>query len=51
MLKYELYKRKQQLKRFIKKSLSFKPHYETVRQYWVQKLNYKKIDNRLIFFI
>jgi hypothetical protein len=51
MLKYELYKLKQRLKRFVRRSLRFKPHYEIVGQYWVQKVFYKKIDNRLNFFI
>ncbi|WP_418510304.1 hypothetical protein [Corallibacter sp.] len=51
MIKYELYKRKQQFKRFVKKALSFKPHYKTVKPYWVQKMPFKRIGNRVNFFI
>lgn len=50
MLKWKLYKLKQQLKRFFK-NLNFKPHYKKVNKYWVQDLVVKRVNNRLNYFI
>lgn len=48
MIKNYLYKIKQNSKRAIKNM--FKPQYKTVNDYWVQKIQFKRFQNREEFF-
>jgi len=46
-LRHKAFKMKQRIKKISK---STKPHYKTVKEYWVQKMPYKNIDDRLDLF-
>lgn len=50
MIKDKLYKIKQKLKRLFK-NIVIKSKYKTSSNFWIQKVHFQKIDNRLSFFI
>lgn len=50
MLKDKIYKIKQKFKRAFK-NVFLKPDHKTSTNFWIQKMPFRKIDNRLSFFI
>ena len=46
-LRHKVYTIKQKLKRSLK---STQPHYKTVKEYWIQRLPFKEIGDRLDLF-